>query len=246
MKTIKKLLYKILGLKSYLQVVSRIYIKYIQLGFGKKKYSELHYLKDIVKPGFICIDIGANVGYYSFFMSKLCGEKGKLFAIEPIPVFAEVWKKNVSNSKINNITLYQCALGGENKNVKMGMPMIDGVVHHGMTRIVSVEDSSYEKLFDVQMRIPDELFKDLDKIDFIKVDIEGYENIAFENMKATLSRHKPLIQSELSGKGNREKTIKILSEISYVPHVLINNKLVEISSNDIESYNNDFYFKIKK
>ena len=251
MKTIKQLLYKIFGLKTYLKIVSCVYIKYISYGFGKKKYAELHYLKNIIKQDFVCIDIGANLGYYSYFLSKILGNNGKLIAIEPVPLFGKIWRKNIKKSNSKNIIFYPYALGAENKNMKMEMPIINGNVRHGMTQIVdnvetntihnAVKTSSFT--FDVEMKIPDELFASIERIDFIKMDIEGYEHIALENMKKTLIKHKPLIQAELGGKENRQKSIKILLDISYKIYVLKDNELVEIDEKDIENYGGDFYFR---
>jgi FkbM family methyltransferase len=215
----------------------------MRFGFGKKKYPELHYLKDIIKEGDICIDIGANMGYYSFFMSEYCGSNGRVYAVEPVPLFVEIWKKNVSRTNINNATMFQYALGSEDKNVRMGMPVIDGVVHHGMTKVVSDEDIFYEKFFNAQMVVPDELFKDIEKVDFIKVDIEGYEHVVFDNMRKTLSKHKPLIQCELSGNENRKQVIKILQELGYKPYIHEDRQLINISEEEIETYEGDFYFK---
>ncbi|MDL2228427.1 FkbM family methyltransferase, partial [Odoribacter sp. OttesenSCG-928-L07] len=196
---------------------------------------------NLILEGDFCIDIGANLGYYSYFMSKYVGNTGKVFAVEPIPNFAEIWKKNVAKTKIKNLYLFPFALGETNKTVKMGMPVIDGVLHHGMTKVIS-DDSNYEKVFDVQMRNPKEVFGNLEKIDFIKVDIEGYESVVFEQLKEIISIHKPLIQSELGGIENRTKSIDILTNLSYKVCVLKDNNLIEISPSDAGNYNQDFYF----
>ena len=70
MKAIKRFLYKTLGLKSYLKLVSRTYISGINAGLWKDNYPELHHLKNIVQKGDVCIDIGANMGYYSYLDRK--------------------------------------------------------------------------------------------------------------------------------------------------------------------------------
>ncbi|MBK6951045.1 MAG: hypothetical protein IPH24_03080 [Crocinitomicaceae bacterium] len=66
MKLIRKILVKILGLKGYLRLVSRIYIISISMGWMRQKYPELFFLKKLVKPGSTVLDIGANLAYYSF------------------------------------------------------------------------------------------------------------------------------------------------------------------------------------
>ncbi len=135
MKLIRNILLQVLGLKNYLIVVSRIYLHLVLNGLLKSKYPELFFLNTLIKPGFVCIDIGANLGYYSTFLSKNTGIGGKVYAVEPVPLFGELWKQNVKLSKIVNLELLPFALGSENKKVKLGLPIVNGVLHHGMTKI---------------------------------------------------------------------------------------------------------------
>jgi FkbM family methyltransferase len=212
------------------------------MGYGKSKYPELHYLRTIIKPGFYCLDIGANVGYYSVFLSKYSAASGKIYAVEPVPLFAEIWRKNVKKSGVDNLTLFPFALGESENIMSMGMPLIDGVVHHGMTKIVNDSDNKFERQFEVLMKNPDKLFKDILKLDFVKVDVEGYESIVFANIIETLKKHKPIIQSELSGAENRLTVIRILEQLNYSSYVLTNNELVATDNQIIENCDQDFYF----
>ncbi|PLX08242.1 MAG: hypothetical protein C0596_08100 [Marinilabiliales bacterium] len=242
MKFFKLLLYKILGLKNYLKLVSKTYITYIDSGFGKEKYSELHYLKTLIKPGFTCLDIGANLGYYSYFLAQFSGKDGRVFAVEPVPVFSEIWKANLRKYKSANLVLFPYALGDSEKLVEMGMPAVEGVVHHGMTRVVKEGETGFEKKFSVEMKNPDLLFAEIDQIDFIKVDVEGYESEVFDNMQQVVKKNMPIIQTELSGDGNRKKCIELLSSYGYQAFVLKNNDMILADENLIDSNDGDFYF----
>lgn len=242
MRRIKFLIYKIFGLKNYLRIVSRTYIRLISLGYGKSQYPEIHYLKSIIQPGFSCIDIGANLGYFSYFLSKYVGKNGKVYAVEPVPLFGEIWKGNVARTNMNNAELLPYALGGEETTVQMGMPVVEGTVHHGMTKVIENNDSSYEQTFDVTMKIPDELFKNIERIDFLKIDVEGYEHNVFANMRQTLAKHHPMIQAELGGEENRKECFAILTELGYKPNILKNGTLQEISLSEIDAHGQDFYF----
>ncbi|MDD2634701.1 MAG: FkbM family methyltransferase [Bacteroidales bacterium] len=246
MRIFRVILYKIFGLKVYLKIVSKLYLRYINCGFGKDKYPELHYLKSIIKPGFVCIDIGANLGYYSYFLAKITGRLGKLYAVEPVPLFAEIWKQNLKRYKSLMPVLLPFALGKTEKTVQMGMPAIDGVVHHGMTRVIDKSETGFEKTFSVEMKNPDQLFQNIEHIDFVKIDVEGFESEVFQNMKDTLQKHKPLIQAELSGSKNRETSIEILQNIGYNVFFLKQSKLISADKKAIETYNGDFYFMIEK
>ncbi|HBX50743.1 MAG: hypothetical protein A2236_04755 [Bacteroidetes bacterium RIFOXYA2_FULL_33_7] len=242
MNTIRILLYKILGLKTYLKLVSLTFIKLVKAGFLKKQYPELFHLHKIIKPGFTCIDIGANLGYYSVKLSEIVGENGKVYAVEPIPMFNEIWKSNVKFSKNKNLELLPYALGENEQIVQMGIPIRAGVLHHGMTKIVDTGKENYIKYFDVEMKNPDKLFFDLPRLDFIKCDIEGYEHVVFSNITKTLTKFKPIIQSELGGQENRQKVINTLKNIGYVPKLLAKGELVDVSANDILTKDQDFYF----
>ena len=243
MKPVRKILLKVLGLTGYYSLVSRIYIFLVANGLVKKKYPEIFYLREMIKPGFYCIDIGANMGYYSYFLSKYSGHQGKVFAVEPVPLFAEILKKNISTSGYNNVELLPFALGEKNQQVKMGTPVVDGIIHHGMTRITTTERPDFVQYYDAEMRVPDELFKDLQRLDFIKCDVEGYEHYVFGNMLNLIQKFKPIIQTELSNPEGREKVKQMLNDIGY--HCfLLNQKdqLVPLEEAIGENYSTDYYF----
>ncbi|MDD3739953.1 MAG: FkbM family methyltransferase [Bacteroidales bacterium] len=243
LRLVRIILLKLLGVKSYLRIISSIYIKLINMGWGKSKYPELHYLKNIINLGYNCIDIGANMGYYSYFLSKYSGPTGKIYAIEPVPLFCKIWEKNTSKTKFKNLTLFPFALGEKDSHVEMGTPMINGILHHGMTKIITKNDSGFNKTFTVEMKNPENLFSEIQKIDFIKIDVEGYESIVVENMIETIRKHKPLIQSELSGAENRLKVIKTITDLGYSVNYLKGNHLELATPEIVNTYQNDFYFK---
>lgn len=245
MKIIRQLLLRLLGLEAFLRIVSRIYIRAVSAGLWKKKYPELFYLSKLIKSGDTCIDIGANLGYYSVFLSRLVGNSGKVYAVEPIPLFAKIWRDNTLLSMRKNLTLFPYALGETNRFVKMSIPIVDGVMHHGMTKINDnnqVKEIAEE--FDVEMKNPDELFASIEKVDFVKIDVEGYEQFVLSSMLQTITKHKPIIQAELGGDENRAKVITLLTGLGYKTHILKNGVLAPATDVDIQKHNADFYFII--
>ncbi|MBC7381411.1 MAG: FkbM family methyltransferase [Bacteroidia bacterium] len=242
-KKLRSLLLKSLGIRSYLSLVSSAYIRLIRAGFLKNKYPELFYLSSIIKPGFVCIDIGANVGYYSVFLSKYAGNQGHVYAVEPVPLFAQIFLKNSKKFASNNITLYQCALGAEVKEVILGTPLLDGVFRHGLTKILDQAETKNAQTYKAVMQIPDVLFNPLPKIDFIKCDVEGYEVHLFPHMLNTLKRCLPLIQIEISSEINRRAIIDLLKPLGYQAYSLANHKL-ELLKDETALYyeQGDFYF----
>jgi FkbM family methyltransferase len=242
-KKIRAILLQTLGLENYLSLVSRIYIGLIKTGFMKQKYPELFYLKQLVKPGFVCVDIGANVGYYSTFLSLYAGKTGRVFAVEPVALFAHVFKKNTKAFGLPNITLHQTALGGENKMIQMETPMIDGVFRHGLTKVVDSTETNDLHTYDVEMHIPDELFASLTRFDFLKCDVEGYEVFIMPHFMKTISRFKPTIQMEISSAENRKQIFDLFLPLGYSVCKLQNSSLHNMSIAEAMNYEaGDFYF----
>lgn len=247
MKTIRKLLVKIVGLKTYLSWVSKIYIKLISFGFSKSKYAELYFTQKIVKEGDTVLDIGANLSYYSYFLAKKIGQTGVLYAVEPIPLFADIWKKNMRKYRNQTVKLFNCALGSEEQNeVNMSIPIVDGVVRHGLTKVDGQGDEKWGRLmeFKVPMHIGDALLENenLSKLNYIKCDVEGYEQYVIASLKKTISSFKPLIQIELNGKENRQNVVDFLLLLKYDVYILKNEKLKIIELDEIHSVEQDFYF----
>lgn len=246
MDLLRKFFIKLLGIRLYLTFISKVYVMLTKRGCMKKKYPELFFLHKIIKQGNTCIDIGANLGYYSTKMSMLCGKEGKVYAVEPVPMFYNIWAKNIKLSKIDNLELFPYALGSSEGVIKMGMPEKDGLAHHGMTKVASSANEHYVSFFEVNMKVPDALFAKLNRLDFIKCDIEGYENIAFSNMTETLKRFTPVIQSELGGEENRTKVISLLESLGYTTYILNINTL-QLATQDIKkTHASDFYFLQEK
>ncbi|MBK8806686.1 MAG: FkbM family methyltransferase [Bacteroidales bacterium] len=124
----------------------------------------------------------------------------------------------------------------------MGIPERDGVIHHGMTKITSTQKENYIQYYDVLMKNPDTLFLDKPKIDFVKCDVEGYEYEVFSNMKNTILRHRPIVQSELSGEENRKKVIELFESWNFKTYLLEGEKLHQASEIEKTQASQDFYF----
>ncbi|MBL4861892.1 MAG: FkbM family methyltransferase [Crocinitomicaceae bacterium] len=239
MKLIRKILVKVVGIKMYLLIVSKIYINLIRLGFFKSKHPELHFLKSIVRKDDVCVDIGANLGYYSSQLVRIA-HQGKVFAVEPIPLFTSIWKKNVKGS---NVTLHEVALGNEEKTVRMAIPIRNGVVRHGLTKVIGEDNQDDSFLeFDVQMKVGNELFSALEKLNYLKCDVEGFERFVFRALDDVLVKYKPLIQVELNGTDNRNDVYNQLTGNGFTAYVLKRGGLIPVLKSELSNYTQDFYF----
>src|SRR5262245_42744003 len=135
MKRIKLVLLKFLGEQRYLFFVASSFQRLFATGQLGKDYQDVYFLKKFIRAGDTCVDIGAHLGYYTFQLSRLTGENGKVIAIEPVSKFHRVLEKMVEQRNINNIILKKVALGGEGKVVEIGIPRINNQKKFGYARI---------------------------------------------------------------------------------------------------------------
>jgi FkbM family methyltransferase len=168
MKLVKRLLYKILSPKKYLQVLQVVFYWLYDSNILKKKRAfKYHYLiKKVIQPTFTVVDIGANLGYFSKNFARLTPQ-GKVVSIEPIPLFYEVLSKLLK--KYKHVTVHNVALGAEEGKAIMVLPTDDGMIRTGLPHVAQ-NDAELEKYQNQEVAIVkgSTLLADLEKIDYIK------------------------------------------------------------------------------
>lgn len=239
---IKQTLYKLLGVKNYLIVVSRMFFIAYSLGFLKKnKTFDCHYfIRKLIHKGDHIIDIGANLGYYSRLFAQLAGPGGKVISVEPVTLFREVLNINVSGYK--NTTIIPFALGDEdNKSILMGIPKSNKYLRHGLTRILDKnENEPFEFTFNERMYNPATLFGNIERCDYIKCDVEGYEIHIIPQLEFLLKPFQPIIQIEIEPV-NRKSISDFLSSLSYSSFYLKDELLFPIGENSTEIHGDLFF-----
>jgi FkbM family methyltransferase len=209
----KKILYKSLSQNAYLKTLHRSFFLLFDLGMLKKKQSfKYHYMvRNLIREDDTIVDIGANLGYFSRNFARLA-PKGKLIAIEPVPPFFAIltWALR----KYPHVTLLNYALGTENGSVTMVLPETNGMIRTGLPHIASEEEKKQHKTVEVPLAKGSELLAGLDKLNYIKCDIEGFETIVFPEIREVLTRHQPLIQIEI-GPENEAEMLAFFRELGF-------------------------------
>lgn len=156
---------------------------------------EIEILKKMVKQGDHVLDIGANIGFYSKILSGLVGQSGRIYCFEPDTTNFNYLKKNTAH--LNNLSLFNNAVSDKKDVIKIYKSKMLNVDH----RTYPVSD--YESVEEIHAVGIDELMAEgtIPRVDFVKIDIQGYELVAFKGMSGLL-------------KNNRN--IKIVAE--YWPH----------------------------
>ena len=231
MKLLHRILYRLLPLEAYLRVVSRLFFIYVRLGLGRRSEATEYVwlLPQLVHEGDVCIDIGANLGYYSRPLSRLAGRAGRVFSVEPVPVIGRVLRRNLRRCR--NVEILPFALGCENRRITMSNDSVrtDGYFGTGRNRVDdSAAHGAGATTFEAEMRRGSELFGALERIDFIKCDIEGYELHVMREMRPLLERHRPTVLIETGG-GNRPQIIALFTELGYRGMTLDRGRLIPLA-----------------
>ncbi len=237
MKFIKRFLYMIFNRRVYFRIVSRSFFLFYFSGLLKvrSKFKMHYFVRDLISKGTTIIDIGANLGYYTRIFSKATGPEGFVWAVEPVPLYREILESNVRN--LPNVIIVPYALGDSESEQFMGIPGKEQY-RHGLTRILDNEPDDNLKIR-VNVRTPESLFSRIEKVDYIKCDIEGYENKVIPGFRAIFERDKPVVQIELDPE-NRDFIDDFFSGLGFISYIPVNKGLRPLSRK--EKYTSDILY----
>lgn len=151
-----------------------------------------HLFSTLIRPGDTCLDVGANIGCTAILFSQLANQ---VVAYEPTPKTYALLQRNVVHSGLTNIVCRNHALGREDKASTMFYSNSNRSGAFVGDSVVGVGESA-----DVWVKRLDSIdsCQPFDQIDFLKLDVEGYEGKVIEGGWTTILKHRPVIQLELN------------------------------------------------
>ncbi len=225
-----RILYRLLPLEGYLRVVSSLFFLWHRLGLGRRSEAleYVYHLPRLVRAGDVCIDIGANLGYYARTLARLAGPEGRVYAVEPVAPVRKVLSRNLRRCVNTEIIPY--ALGGEDRTVVLANDSARETGYLGTGRNFVKESGGRSDVeFVAEMRRGSGLFGGLERLDFIKCDVEGYELHILREMRTVLERHRPTVLIETGGE-NRPAVVRLFGELGYRGYTLADGREVPLTS----------------
>jgi|SRR3972149_1629278 len=144
-------------------------------------------MRKYINPGSNIVDIGANIGTYSIFFSDLTGSRGRVFAFEPDSMNLQYLKRNIKLNRVKNITAIRKAVSDRNGKAKLYLS--EALTWDHRLFNPPGEKRKYEIVSQVKL---DSLLV-AKKIDFIKMDVQGYEDKCLEGMQQIINKNKNLL-----------------------------------------------------
>jgi len=215
--------------------------------------------QQIVSKGAIVFDVGANVGDYSIWLSNLVGYFGKVYAFEPTSHSFEEFEKRIEQYDTSNVFIEKKAIFSENKLVEinefpdeysawnsLGKPVM-GDPSQNFTQIVPIVKQETVEAITLDLFCQE---KNIEFIDFLKIDVEGAESEVFKGASRLLANQKvrfiqfEISQNMLKGFGKTAKeSFEPLLEHNYECHRIdVDGRIGELATDSNSYYENYIAF----
>jgi FkbM family methyltransferase len=130
------------------------------------------------------IDVGGNIGTFFWQFVDVCK---KVYVFEPIPRLNDVITQSIRYNNVENIVLIPKAVGNETKTIKM--------LDNNNSSVVDSSESL--NVIEIPVTSLDFEFQDLEKVDFVKIDVEGYELNVLKGAENLIDKYRPILLIEI-------------------------------------------------
>lgn len=159
---------------------------------GEYEQNVLPLFLESLRTGFSVLDVGANVGIFSLTAARKVGAGGVVYAVEPLMKNIQSICAGIIKNGFNNIRLMPVAASDRSGAVAMER------ASNSSNGIVDLRSSVSSGIDLAPTQRLDELLAGVNRIDVVKIDVEGFEPVVWEGMKSLVARCRPLIFTEFS------------------------------------------------
>lgn len=175
---------------------------------------------DLVQPGAVAYDVGANIGYISLLLARAVGEQGRVFSFEALPANLERLRHNLAlNPFGDRVQVVAAAVSADSQPIRFlvgpsgAMGKAEGSAGRSLAYADALEVSG--------ISLDDFVYRgENPPPDAIKMDIEGGEVLALQGMTRLLDEARPLILLELHGPEAARVAWETLTQADYTIHVM--------------------------
>jgi FkbM family methyltransferase len=154
------------------------------LGSHDYEICESRLVKRLVRPGYVTVDVGAMIGYYTTLLARSVGARGRVCAFEPDPRNFALLAENVAMNNYDHVELRQAVVGSTSGTAEL-YPAPEQ--YRGDNRAYRTADRSGVA---VDMVALDDVIDE--PVDLVKIDVQGYEGHVLSGMTDTIGRSRRL------------------------------------------------------
>jgi FkbM family methyltransferase len=171
---------------------------------GSFEPNEFVFLRGILAPGMVAIDVGANEGLYTLFAAARVGAAGRVIAIEPSSRERTSLQRNIEDNGFANVTVVGSALGNAHGEATLQIASSEHAGHNTLGSFV-YDEAAPENIEVVAVDTLDAVVGRLSplRVDFVKIDVEGAEVAVLRGGTNVLHRMRPLLLIEANDQALR-------------------------------------------
>lgn len=172
---------------------------------GRWREPEVDLVGRLVRRGDVAVDLGANLGLYTYHLSRAVGPGGRVHAFEPVPSTFATLRLVVCALRLHNVELAQAGVSDEEGVVPFVVPLQpSGVANTGLAHLSHrsqglVTAGAHHQVSCRVGRLDDLLPAPGGDLSLLKADIEGAELLALRGAEQALARHHPTLLLEVDG-----------------------------------------------
>jgi len=177
--------------------------------YGEFSELEIELFDQLVKPGAVVMDVGANLGAHTVRFSQLAGESGRVIAFEPQRIVYQTLCANVALNSLLNVDCYQTGVGEREESMK----------------VVDVDPRVSNNFGGLSLNLPGpgemvpvlrlDGFSTLPRLDLIKIDVEGMESAVLRGAEKIVEKFKPVLYVENDRPDNSEELMRLIDSMGY-------------------------------
>jgi FkbM family methyltransferase len=142
---------------------------------GRYEPQETQLLRDLIHPGDVFVDVGANWGYYTLAAAHMVGPQGRVVAFEPEPRLFALLAANVRVNNLHQVLLQPAAIGSRRERVPFSAFRSDDG-NWGLSRAIDHERATVADFESDSLPLDDALdAASIGRVQLVKIDVEGSE-----------------------------------------------------------------------
>ena len=177
--------------------------------YGEFSQGEADLFEQLVKPGHIVVEAGANIGSHTIHLAQLAGDTGQVWAFEPQRLVFQLLAGNIALNSLTNVHCLQKCLGDVNGGTVM-VPVLDVNKENNWGGLAL---GSFTEGEPVEVITIDSL--NLPGCNFFKIDVEGMELQVLRGAEATIKKYRPIIYTEADREDKNTALFAYLRSLDY-------------------------------
>jgi FkbM family methyltransferase len=175
--------------------------------YGEYSPEEARMFHLLLRPGDVVLEVGANIGAHTLSLARAVGPAGRVYAIEPQRPLFQILCANLALNDLHNVHVRQQGLGAAPDTLWVSTPGHAAPANFGG---ISLQRHGQEPVDVVTI---DQL--ELDRLDLIKIDVEGMEEAVLRGGIETIRRLRPKLYVENDRAGSSASLIQLISNLGY-------------------------------